>query len=125
MFERKTIWLGNCLVGPSLLKRRNDALIAVLFSPDGKISMGWRPGINTIRCDMIVSKLDGGGNSYAAGAIIRERNNDGYVNDYGYGEYDNEINSTSIQLRMSSRHWNLRLNVFESNFNEDQLPLTA
>ena len=113
------------MVGPSLLKRRNDALIAVLFSPDGKISTRRRPGVNTIRCDMIASKLDGGGHSYAAGAIIMERNNDGYVNDDGYGEYDNEINSTPIQLRMSSRQWNLHLNVFESNFNEDQLPLTA
>lgn len=48
---------------------------------------------------MIASKLDGGGHSYAAGAIIRKRNNDGYVNDDGHSEYDNDINSTPIQTK--------------------------
>ena len=48
---------------------------------------------------MIASKLYGGGHSYAAGAIIRKRNNDSHVNDDGYGEYDNDNNSTPIQTK--------------------------
>ena len=117
--------LAKSILAEKIFVERPDALIAVLFYSDGKISIRRRPGVNTIRCDIIASKLDGGGHSYAAGAIIRKRNNDGHINDDGYGEYDNEINSTPIQLGMSSRHWNLHLNVFESNFNEVQLPLAA
>ena len=48
---------------------------------------------------MIASKLDGGGHSYAAGANVRKRNNDGHINDDGYGEYDNDNNSTLIQTK--------------------------
>ena len=48
---------------------------------------------------MIASKLEGGGHSYAAGAIIRKRNNDGHIDDDGHDEYDNDISSTPIQTR--------------------------
>jgi uncharacterized protein len=91
--------LAKSILAEKIFIERPDAVIAVLFSPDGKISIRRRPGVNTIRCEMIASKLDGGGHSYAAGAIIRKRNNDGYVNDDGYSEYDNDINSTPIQSR--------------------------
>jgi oligoribonuclease NrnB/cAMP/cGMP phosphodiesterase (DHH superfamily) len=91
--------LAKSILAEKIFIERPDAVIAVLFSPDGKISIRRRPGVNTIRCEMIASKLDGGGHSYAAGAIIRKRNNDGYVNDDGHSEYDNDINSTPIQTR--------------------------
>jgi nanoRNase/pAp phosphatase (c-di-AMP/oligoRNAs hydrolase) len=88
--------LAKSILAEKIFIQRTDALIAVLFSPG--VSIRRRPGVNTIRCDMIASKLDGGGHSYAAGAIIRKRNNDGHVNDDdGYSEYDNEVNSTPIQ----------------------------
>jgi oligoribonuclease NrnB/cAMP/cGMP phosphodiesterase (DHH superfamily) len=92
--------LAKSILAEKIFIERPDALIAALFSPDGKISIRRRPGVSTIRCDMIASKLDGGGHSYAAGAIIRKRNNDGHINDDdGYGEYDNDINSTPIQTK--------------------------
>ena len=91
--------MAKSILAEKIFIERPDALIAVLFSPNGKISIRRRPGVNTIRCDMIASKLDGGGHSYAAGAIIRKRNNDSHVNDDGYGEYDNDINSTPIQTK--------------------------
>ena len=47
--------------------------MAVLFPPDGKISIRGKPGAN-IRCDVIASKLNGGGHSYAAGACITRKN---------------------------------------------------
>ena len=50
-----------------------EAIMAVLFSPDGKISIRRKPGTN-IRCDIIASKLNGGGHSYAAGATINKKN---------------------------------------------------
>jgi oligoribonuclease NrnB/cAMP/cGMP phosphodiesterase (DHH superfamily) len=92
--------LDKSILAEKIFIERPDALIAALFSPDGKISIRRRPGVSTIKCDMIASKLDGGGHSYAAGAIIRKRNNDGHINDDdGYGEYDNDINSTPIQTK--------------------------
>jgi oligoribonuclease NrnB/cAMP/cGMP phosphodiesterase (DHH superfamily) len=92
--------LAKSILAEKIFIERPDALIAALFSSDGKISIRRRPGVSTIRCDMIASKLDGGGHSYAAGAIIRKRNNDGHINDDdGYGEYDNDINSTPIQTK--------------------------
>jgi oligoribonuclease NrnB/cAMP/cGMP phosphodiesterase (DHH superfamily) len=92
--------LAKSILAEKIFIERPDALIAALFSPDGKISIRRRPGVSTIKCDMIASKLDGGGHSYAAGAIIRKRNNDGHINDDdGYGEYDNDINSTPIQTK--------------------------
>jgi oligoribonuclease NrnB/cAMP/cGMP phosphodiesterase (DHH superfamily) len=92
--------LAKSILAEKIFIERPDALIAALFSPDGKISIRRRPCVSTIRCDMIASKLDGGGHSYAAGAIIRKRNNDGHINDDdGYGEYDNDINSTPIQTK--------------------------
>src|SRR5918992_6113204 len=91
--------LAKSILAEKIFIERPDAIIAVLFSPDGKISIRRRPGVNTIRCDIIASKLVGGGHSHAAGAIIRKRNNDGHINDDGYGEYDNEINSTPIQTK--------------------------
>jgi nanoRNase/pAp phosphatase (c-di-AMP/oligoRNAs hydrolase) len=47
--------------------------MAVLFPPDGKISIRGKPGAN-IRCDVIASKLNGVGHSYAAGATITRKN---------------------------------------------------
>jgi nanoRNase/pAp phosphatase (c-di-AMP/oligoRNAs hydrolase) len=53
--------------------KKPEAIMAVLYSPDGKISIRRKPGAN-IRCDMIASKLNGGGHSYAAGATITREN---------------------------------------------------
>ena len=47
--------------------------MVVLFSPDGKISIRRKLGAN-IRCDIIASKLNGGGHSYAPGATITRKN---------------------------------------------------
>ncbi len=74
--------------------------------------------MNTIRCDMIASKLDGGGHSYAAGAILRKKDNDGHVKDDGNGEYDNDINSTPIQTEDVVQALDSALNVFEPNFKD-------
>jgi oligoribonuclease NrnB/cAMP/cGMP phosphodiesterase (DHH superfamily) len=47
-----------------------DVDLAVMFAPDGKLSIRRKPG-SDIRCDFIAQKLNGGGHSYAAGGVLK------------------------------------------------------
>ncbi|MDQ3838076.1 MAG: DHHA1 domain-containing protein [Thermoproteota archaeon] len=86
--------LAKSVLAERIFTEKPDAVIVVLFSPDGKISIRRRPGEeDTIRCDLIASKLNGGGHGYAAGAIITKRN----YNDGDYSNHDFGINSSPLQ----------------------------
>jgi nanoRNase/pAp phosphatase (c-di-AMP/oligoRNAs hydrolase) len=91
--------VAKSVLAEKIFIEKPDAVMVVLFSPDGKISMRRKPGLNIIRCDIIASKLNGGGHSYAAGAIIRRKNNDVYANDDSDNGSDNNTNNTPIQTK--------------------------
>lgn len=91
--------VAKSLLAEKIFIEKPDAVMVVLFSPDGKISIRRKPGLNIIRCDIIASKLNGGGHSYAAGAIIRRKNNDVYANDDSDNGSDNNTNNTPIQTK--------------------------
>ena len=82
--------LAKSILAEKIFTEKPEAVIVVLFSRDGKISIRRKPNTN-IRCDLIASKLDGGGHSYAAGAIIRRKNNEAHD--------DNENNDRGIQTK--------------------------
>jgi uncharacterized protein len=65
--------IAKSILAEKMFVEKPEAVMAVLFSPDGKISIRRKSGTN-IRCDMIASKLNGGGHSYAAGATITREN---------------------------------------------------
>ena len=65
--------IAKSILAEKMFVKKPEAVMAVLFSPDGKISIRRKPGTN-IRCDIIASKLNGGGHSYAAGATITRKN---------------------------------------------------
>jgi uncharacterized protein len=73
--------ISKSILAEKIFAENPEAIIVVLFSPDGKISIRRKPGAN-IRCDIIASKLNGGGHSYAAGATITRKNSNfsGYNN---------------------------------------------
>jgi uncharacterized protein len=73
--------IAKSILAEKIFAENPEAIIVVLFSPDGKISIRRKPGAN-IRCDIIASKLNGGGHSYAAGATITRKNSSfsGYNN---------------------------------------------
>jgi len=75
--------IAKSILAEKIFAENPEAIIVVLFSPDGKISIRRKPGAN-IRCDIIASKLNGGGHSYAAGATITRKNSSfsGYNNTY-------------------------------------------
>lgn len=82
--------LAKSILAEKIFTEKPEAVIVVLFSRDGKISIRRKPNTN-IRCDLIASKLEGGGHSYAAGAIIRRKNNEAHD--------DNENNDRGIQTK--------------------------
>ena len=65
--------IAKSILAEKMFVEKPEAVMAVLFSPDRKISVRRKPGTN-IRCDIIASKLNGGGHSYAAGATITRKN---------------------------------------------------
>ena len=65
--------IAKSILAEKIFAENPEAIIVVLFSQDGKISIRRKPGAN-IRCDVIASKLNGGGHSYAAGATITRKN---------------------------------------------------
>jgi uncharacterized protein len=65
--------IAKSILAEKIFAENPEAIIVVLFSPDGKISIRRKSGAN-IRCDVIASKLNGGGHSYAAGATITRKN---------------------------------------------------
>jgi uncharacterized protein len=76
--------IAKSILAEKIFAENPEAIIVVLFSPDGKISIRRKPGAN-IRCDVIASKLNGGGHSYAAGATITRKNSN-------FSDYNNNNN---------------------------------
>jgi oligoribonuclease NrnB/cAMP/cGMP phosphodiesterase (DHH superfamily) len=93
--------IAKSILAEKIFAERPEAIIVVLFSPDGKISIRRKPGAN-IRCDIIASKLNGGGHSYAAGATITRKNSNfsGYNNN---NIYTNEV-VQSLQTVIEGGH---------------------
>jgi nanoRNase/pAp phosphatase (c-di-AMP/oligoRNAs hydrolase) len=70
--------LGNSILAEKIFTKKPEAVvIVVLFSRDGKISTRRKSDTN-IGCDLIASKLGGGGHSYAAGSLISRKNNEAH-----------------------------------------------
>src|SRR6185437_8179800 len=53
-----------------IFQERPDVTLAVLYSPEGKVSIRRKVGTD-IKCDWIASRLNGGGHSYAAAGVIQ------------------------------------------------------
>ena len=68
---------GKEYSGRENIYQKPEAVIVVLFSRDGKISTRRKSDTN-IGCDLIASKLGGGGHSYAAGFLISRKNNEAH-----------------------------------------------
>jgi uncharacterized protein len=62
--------LSKALLAERIFQERPDVTLAVLYSPEGKISIRRKAGTD-IKCDWIASKLNGGGHSYAAAGVIQ------------------------------------------------------
>jgi uncharacterized protein len=62
--------LAKSVIAERVFQLHKDADLAVLFGPDGKLSIRRRPG-SDIKCDLIAQRLNGGGHSYAAGGMIK------------------------------------------------------
>lgn len=61
--------IPKSILAEIIFEKVKDVDLAVLFAPDGKISLRRRQG-TSIRCDIIAIKLNGGGHSYAAAGVI-------------------------------------------------------
>jgi uncharacterized protein len=68
--------LAKSVLAEKIFTEKPEAVIVVLFSRDGKISI--RRKRTQFRCDLIASKLEGRGHSYAAWAINRRKNNEAH-----------------------------------------------
>jgi oligoribonuclease NrnB/cAMP/cGMP phosphodiesterase (DHH superfamily) len=62
--------LSKALLAERIFQERPDVTLAVLYSPEGKISIRRKVGTD-IKCDWIASRLNGGGHSYAAAGVIQ------------------------------------------------------
>lgn len=67
--------LSKGLIAEKIFESQKEADLAILFAPDGKLSIRRAPG-SGLRCDLIAQKLNGGGHSYAAGGIIKGKSNE-------------------------------------------------
>ncbi len=63
------------IIAEKIFELQKEADLAILFAPDGKLSIRRAPE-SGLRCDLIAQKLNGGGHSYAAGGIIKTKTND-------------------------------------------------
>jgi len=64
--------LSKSIIAEKIFELQKDVHLAVLFAPDGKLSIRRKLG-SDIRCDLIAQRLHGGGHSYAAAGIIKSR----------------------------------------------------
>jgi oligoribonuclease NrnB/cAMP/cGMP phosphodiesterase (DHH superfamily) len=62
--------LPKSVVAERIFESQKDVDLAILFAPDGKLSIRRTPN-SDIKCDLIALRLNGGGHSYAAGGIIK------------------------------------------------------
>jgi oligoribonuclease NrnB/cAMP/cGMP phosphodiesterase (DHH superfamily) len=62
--------LPKSIIAQRIFELHKDADLAILFAPDGKLSIRRKPD-SDIKCDLIAQRLHGGGHSYAAGGIIK------------------------------------------------------
>ena len=93
--------IAKSVLAEKIFAENPEAIIVVLFSPDGKISIRRKPGAN-IRCDVIASKLNGGGHSYAAGATITRKNSN--FSDYNNNNIHTKEVVQALQMVIESGH---------------------
>jgi oligoribonuclease NrnB/cAMP/cGMP phosphodiesterase (DHH superfamily) len=62
--------LLKSIIAERIFGLQKDVDLAILFAPDGKLSIRRKP-TSDIKCDLIAQRLNGGGHSYAAGGIIK------------------------------------------------------
>ncbi len=62
--------LSKGIIAERIFELHKDADLAILYAPDGKLSIRRKPA-SDIKCDLIAQRLNGGGHSYAAGGIIK------------------------------------------------------
>lgn len=62
--------LPKSVVAERIFELQKDVDLAILFAPDGKLSIRRKPN-SDIKCDLIALRLNGGGHSYAADGIIK------------------------------------------------------
>jgi nanoRNase/pAp phosphatase (c-di-AMP/oligoRNAs hydrolase) len=62
--------LSKSLLAERIFQNRPNVTLVVLYAQDGKVSIRRRAGTD-IRCDLIAYRLNGGGHSYAAAAVIK------------------------------------------------------
>jgi oligoribonuclease NrnB/cAMP/cGMP phosphodiesterase (DHH superfamily) len=93
--------IAKSILAEKIFAENPKAIIVVLFSPDGKISIRRKPGAN-IRCDVIASKLNGGGHSYAAGATITRKN--GNFSGYNNNNIHTKEVVQALQMVIESSH---------------------
>ena len=63
--------LPKSLLSERIFEEKPNVIIAVLYSPNGRISIR-RKAYADIKCDKIAQRLNGGGHSYAAAGIIKD-----------------------------------------------------
>ena len=93
--------IAKSILAEKIFAENPEAIIVVLFSPDGKISIRRKPAAD-IRCDVIASKLNGGGHSYAAGATITRKNSNFY--DYNNNNIHTKEVVQALQMVIESGH---------------------
>jgi uncharacterized protein len=62
--------LPKSLLSEKIFEEKPNVIIAVLYSPDGRVSIRRRANTD-IKCDKIAHRLNGGGHSYAAAGVIK------------------------------------------------------
>jgi oligoribonuclease NrnB/cAMP/cGMP phosphodiesterase (DHH superfamily) len=67
--------LSKSIIAERIFELQKDIDLAIMFAPDGKLSIRRKPESN-IKCDVIAQKLHGGGHSYAAAGVIKPRIDD-------------------------------------------------
>jgi oligoribonuclease NrnB/cAMP/cGMP phosphodiesterase (DHH superfamily) len=68
--------LSKSIIAERIFDLKKDIDLAIMFAPDGKLSIRRKPG-SDIKCDVIAQKIHGGGHSYAAAGVIKSKNGDG------------------------------------------------
>ena len=73
--------LSKSLLAERILQERPNSTLALSYSPDGKVSIRRKLGTD-IKCDWIVRRLNGEGDSYTAAGVIQS-NREGIATDSG------------------------------------------
>ena len=71
--------LSKSILAERIFELQQDIDLAIMYAPDGKLSIRRKPGSN-IKCDVIAQKLHGGGHIYAAAGVINPKIDEGEEN---------------------------------------------